>query len=204
MSVEEITAFPLYWPPARARVPESARTRANFSKNGERLSIAAGRDRIIAELTTMRAQDVVISTNVPAKRDGTPYASAAEPRDPGVAVYFKWKEHPHCMACDKWDRLADNMAAIAKHLDAMRGQLRWGVADTATLFAGFKALPPGPLWWKTLGVDRGAPLHVIKQKYLAEMERTHPDKGGKEHEAAMVTWAWGEAKREKEQTNAAG
>lgn len=198
MAVEEITAFPLYWPPARVRTSAYARPRANFSQRGERLSIAAGRDRIIAELTTMRAEDVVISTNLPSKGDGTPYANAREPKDLGVAVYFKWKGHPHCMACDKWDRVADNMAAIAKHLDAMRGQLRWGVADTATLFAGFKALPPGPLWWKILGCKREASPDEIRTAFRAAMTKKHPDReGGNNDEAAMISWAFNEAKKEK-------
>lgn len=86
---------------------------------------------------------VVISSNVELRQDGLPYSNRKTPEDPGVAVYFELDGEPYAMPCDKWDRVADNLYAIAKHLEAMRGMERWGVGSLQTAFKGFHALPPG-------------------------------------------------------------
>jgi hypothetical protein len=147
MNPSMIEAFPLHWPPGRKRT--QFRKRAVFHRRiaGERwttkekLTIADGRDRTKKELGMLGAKRVIISSNLRLKQDGEPMSAQREPDDPGIAVYFHLNNLPHCLSCDSWDRAADNLAAIAKHVEAMRGQLRWGVADIASMFAGFKALP---------------------------------------------------------------
>lgn len=155
---DTIQAYPLSWPPHRKRTPANQQRRANFHrkvevtsqyggtswKKKEGLTVADSRDRVLHELEALGGQRVVISSNMELRNDGLPRSGQREPNDPGVAVYFEMNKQPHCLSCDTWDRCADNLAAIAKHVEAMRGQLRWGVADVATMFSGFKALP-GPL-----------------------------------------------------------
>ena len=85
------------------------------------------------------------------------------PDDPGVAVYFQLHDKERVLACDKWDTVADNIAAIAAHIDGIRRQDRYGVGTIDQAFAGYSALPPPggtsrPTrpWHEVLGVNRFA------------------------------------------------
>ena len=85
------------------------------------------------------------------------------------------------MPCDKWDRLADNIYAVAKHIDALRGQERWGVGSIDRAFTGYAALPDPHAkkhWREVLLLTSTATLPDIKEAYR-ELARLHgPDKGG--------------------------
>src|ERR1700690_2417308 len=131
--MSERKAYPLSWPEGWKRT--TSRTSAQFNKTKEprydpqtrkpiyqgksRLSVADAVGRIIAELGRMGVPDwnVIISTNVPLRLDGMP-RSDQEPRDPGAAVYWKKKDADvmRCMAIDRYQRVADNLAAIAATL----------------------------------------------------------------------------------------
>lgn len=214
MSVNQgtIEAYPLSWPPGRPRTKN--RTRAIFhrrenetyrrgdgstytSTRSKPLSVADSRDRVIGELSKFGARGIIISSNLRLRNDGLPMSAQREPDDPGVAVYFQLDKHPHSLSCDRWDRAADNLAAIAKHVEAMRGQIRWGVADVAAMFAGFKALPGAiitPVSMTTedaaafistlIGAgDRGAENirlspDTFRSCYREAAGRLHPDKNG--------------------------
>lgn len=82
-----------------------------------------------------------------------------------------------CMPCDKWDRLPDNIAAIAAHIDATRKIERYGVQSVEEAFAGFVALPP-PLNWKQILGVRGVSLDEAESAYRELAKRHHPDRGG--------------------------
>lgn len=199
-------AYPLTWPP---HVPRTKwRSRARFSRRdwqagGRRpVSIDQSRRNVEEELRRLGAAHVVISSNLELRLDGAPRSAQRMPDDPGVAVYFQLDGKPHCMPCDKWDRPADNLRAIAKHIDSLRGQLRWGVVDVAQAFAGFKALPPasgieiasnGPPWWNVLGVQPTATQAVIKAAFRALAAQHHPDRGGDAGAMAAINRAWEQA-----------
>src|SRR5689334_12462943 len=89
-------AFPLCWPAGWPR--GRRRERARFDT-----SLAATRDGLFAELARMGARQIILSTNLELRRDGLPYANQREPADPGIAVYFRWKDKPMTFACDRWD-----------------------------------------------------------------------------------------------------
>jgi hypothetical protein len=138
----------------------------------------------------MKAENPVITYNQ------TPYTT--EPRDTGVAVYFTRKGSSHCMPCDKWDRVADNMAAVASHLMAIHGMSRWGVGDMDQAFAGYKALPAmGEVkpWWNTLGF-KVPPVGLVEVQghYLERIAKAHPDVGGDASQATEINAAMQEAK----------
>ena len=117
-----VEAFPLQWPKGTKR--HKLRARAPFSEKGKPLTIGAARKRLLKELRLLRCQYMVLNSNLALKEDGMPYSQQPEPQDPGVAVYFALMGDPYCLPCDKWLRAADNIAAIAKYVEAMRGQLR--------------------------------------------------------------------------------
>ncbi len=135
------------------------------------------------ELRRLKAAKEVLSTNVKRRVDGVPYSNQAQPNDPGVAVYFELKGKPVSLACDKWNRVEDNVWAIAKHIESLRGQERWGVGSIEQAFRGYMALPaPGESsasdWWKTLGVPINATPDQVRSAYRILAKKHHPDLGG--------------------------
>lgn len=117
---ETATRYPLTWPTGWKRTPTHARRRAAFRHNRTELSIYQATSRLQDELGRLGTQSEILSTNVETRLDGTPRSDRKAPIDPGVAVYFTLKGQPRCLACDKWDRVADNIAAIAAHIEAIR------------------------------------------------------------------------------------
>lgn len=152
---------------------------------------------MLAEMGRLGATNVVISTNVPTRQDGLPYSNATEPRDHGVAVYFRLRRESRVLACDKWDRVADNLVALAKHVEAVRGQVRWGVGSLEQAFGGYKALPEVGArreWWEVLGVDEGAHWQTVENRREELLFKHHPDRGGSQAIAAEVNAAFAAAR----------
>lgn len=196
------TAYPLSWPAGWKRTT-GHRTRAHFSKKNrdasrpyamkEKLSVADSLRRLLDALRMMGIPDwcVIISTNVELRRDGLPYSGRKAPDDPGAAVYWQDGPQRRCMAIDQYDRVEDNLAALAATLDAMRAiERHGGAAILDRAFTGFTALefsPDGPRirpWRDVLGVvDGPMPMDFVKRKYRELASERHPDKPGGSHEA---------------------
>jgi hypothetical protein len=115
-----------------------------------------------------------------------------------VAFYFDLDRRPHVLACDRWDTVPDNIAAIAAHVEALRGQERWGVADLRQAFAGHVALPAPDPWWAVLGVARDAPIGVITAAFRALARDAHPDVGGDRAAWDRLNEAVAQARKERE------
>jgi hypothetical protein len=176
--MSEKTAYPLCWPDGWKRV--KSRQHAAFNKTREpryevrdgvtkqiyqgkaKLSVADAVRRVLTELERMGMSDddIIISTNVRLRLDGLP-RSDQEPGDPGAAVYWQKKDKPmRCMAIDQYWRVADNLAAIAATLNAMRSIERHGGAEILDrAFKGFAALPERATshWRETLGIQASSP-----------------------------------------------
>ncbi|MBU0516736.1 MAG: J domain-containing protein [Proteobacteria bacterium] len=187
-------AFPLHWPQGWPRTPANRRRRSQFATPFSR-----ARDGLLDELRLLGARYVTLSTNVGLRLDGLPYASRREPDDPAVAVYFELNGTPHVLACDKWDRVQDNTQAIRKHVEAIRGQERWGVGTLEQAFKGYKALPDPSQkpWWEVLGVSRHDSLAEIEAAYRRQARTTHPDHGGDPEAFKRLTVARDQARNEK-------
>jgi hypothetical protein len=192
----EQPSYPLFWPVGWKRTarPEGSR----FSK----VSMDHASRSVINELARMGVRDfnVEISTNVQLRRDGLPMSNQRQPQDTGAAVYFKLKEKPCVLACDRWNRVECNLWAIAKHIDAQRGRIRWGVGTLDQAFAGYAALPPpsgSRDWWAVLGVSRESSMDVIKTAYRDLARVFHPDSGGTSNQMAELNGALATAKFEK-------
>ena len=155
----------------------------------EALSVSEATKRLMRELDLLGAANEVLSSNVALRLDGLPRSGQGEPADPGVALYFSLFGKDTVLACDKWDRVADNIVAIAKHIEALRGMDRWGVGTLEQAFTGYQALPAPEQWWQVLGVSSGATEAEIKAAYRGLAPKAHPDSGGSDAAMARLNTA---------------
>lgn len=189
--------YPLQWPLGKER---NQRPEYSRFKPG---SIYSEAQDIFRQLELMGASGIVISSNMQYRNDGLPYARQ-NVNDTGVAVYFKSANgDDQCIPCDSWVSLEENMRAIAKTIEAMRGIERWGGKSLMNAaFSGFKALPSAIItpppdrahrpWWVVLGVDRTASAPDVKQAYRRAQSTAHPDAGGSSHDFQEVQAAYEE------------
>lgn len=174
---ETIAAYPLYWPPSFRRLPPQARIQGKFGDH----SLDSVRSLLQNELRLLRATGVVLSTNIPLRKDGNPMGQYKPPSDPGVAVYFQRQKKNLCLACDAYTRVETNLYALVKTIEAMRGIERWRASDMLErMFTGFAALtmPARKQWWDVLGVEFDASVETIKDAYRKLAPTCHPDHGG--------------------------
>lgn len=210
-----IAAYPLQWPEGwpRAKHREASRfhsTELKFYTTGngsyrqqKDLTVSDGLERVLSGLSKMGLDrnDIVVSTNMQTRLDGLPRSNQSEPSDPGVAVYWQPKKGPmKVLAVDRFDRVADNLAAVAGTLAALRSIERWGggqILDRA--FTGFTALP-GPdtkrTWREILGTPTTCDIGIVRGAYRVAASMAHPDKGGSHERMAEVNRAWAEAEAE--------
>lgn len=187
-------AYPLAWPAGWPRTSEKKHGRFNRKEyktsvySGSRylvskdLSIADAVERIRYELERLGAGDFVISSNLALRRDGFPKSDQGEPADAGAAVYWEdEKGRRRVMAIDLYKRVADNLAAIAATLEAMRAIERHGGAQILDrAFTGFIALPAPENFdpWAILGLPYGASAAKIQLRFRELAPLCHPDRGG--------------------------
>ena len=195
--------YPLQWPESWQRTLNNRRQYARFDT-----TFAKARDSVLNEIRLLGGRYAIISSNVPLKQDGLPYASYREPDDCGVAVYFELYGEEQCIPCDKWRKVVDNIQAVNKTIGALRGLERWGAKEMVTAaFQGFKALPPpdgtetmGEIklsWYKILDCSEFADKDEIKRAYKKKLMIVHPDQGGTQREFQIVQQAYNEVMRGK-------
>lgn len=178
--------FPLKWPLGRATTKSWQRRDAAFKTTPVR-----ARDELMHELKLLGARNVVISSNVRTYSRGGQeimYADQSAARDePGVAIYYTWKDEQYALACDRYKTVMDNLQALNKTINAIRGIERWGTGEMMkAAFAGFKELPSSTAdirsCWEVLGLQPTKNLELIRTAYRKQLFKKHPDHGGT-HEA---------------------
>lgn len=208
-----IQAYPLQWPTGWKRAPyrDSARFHMTeqkaFSADPSMGSYRGKRDitmedaikRVHYELQRLgvaSADDFVVSTNLKLTMSGRPRADQGEPTDPGVALYWNQGKHNRVMAIDRYDRVRDNIAAIAATLEAMRAIERHGGATILErAFTGFAALEAPKTCWQILGVAQDAAPDTINEAFRNRARSLHPDAGGDHGQFAELSAARDEALR---------
>lgn len=189
--VEPIEAFPLHWPTGFERAKSK---KASAFKT----TLAEARDGVIHEIKKLGGKNVIISSSIPLKRDGQMYGTARPvDGDHGVAVYFTWKNDQYVLACDSYQYIWENLRAIEKSIDAIRGLERWGASDILSrAFTGFKQLPEANNdWWKVLEVEPFANIATIKSAYKLLIKKYHPDnpETGNEYKFLKIQEAYAKA-----------
>lgn len=196
-----IEAYPLCWPEGWPR-----RNRSQRSSSKYEVSFIRARDELLGELRTGRCRHVVISSNVPLRRDGLPLANMREPEDPGVAVYWDDRNgKPRVIACDVWRTVRENLRAVGLAYASLRQIERTGASELLErAFAGFARLPEAADCWKLLALD-GATLrcaspelakNAINAAHRGLAVVHHPDRGGNAEMMARINVARDEALRE--------
>ncbi|WP_299671760.1 hypothetical protein [uncultured Roseobacter sp.] len=166
-------AYPLQWPTGRPRT--KTRVKSKF-----RVKPATAYSEMMSELSRFDVQNVVVSSNIPLRRDGTPYRDGlTDPlEDPGVCVFFIRKKRQVSIPCDTFKYPWENIRAIGTAVECFRTMERMGatqVLDQA--FEGFTALPPpdaefesDEAWWTVLGVSTAADMVEVKKAFKQRYE----------------------------------
>ncbi len=180
-------AYPLYWPEGW---PRTAPAEIEYSRF--KVTPDAARRGMLEEIRRLvghryRREDVIISTNMRLRLDGEPYMSQRPPEDQGVAVYFEYDGRPMVFACDRWAYIHDNLHAIGKTIEALRGIERWGASDMLErAFTGFVRLEhqQAAPWEEVLqmgnrmGEDDANWLTQAERHFKILVKDAHPDNGG--------------------------
>jgi hypothetical protein len=188
---------PLYWP------QQWPRTAARERTSRYKVTCADARDRLLQQLKLLGATARIISTNIPVRNDGLPRRDIVEPADPGVAVYWEAEGKQHVIACDRWDKVRDNMRACGLAIEALRAMQRSGATQIMDkIYTGFAALPAdaGASSWRSVlefAADAVITADVLRKRYELLALRAHPDRPHGSHEyMAAVNRAYDVARKE--------
>jgi hypothetical protein len=199
--MDGITRYPLSWPVGWKR--NVYRQHATFGKKAagdmkRRLNLDDAVGRLQTEMDRLGAADgAIISTNLRLRLDGRPRGDQGEPGDPGAAVYFRLKKQDRVLACDRYYRVADNIAAIAAHIEALRAIERYGVGTLEQAFSGYTALPPAAdAWWLILNLPQSSTLDQVEARFRELARTAHPDAGGTHNDMSRLTAAREAARKE--------
>lgn len=211
--MEDVTRYPLCWPPGRPRTGAGERTRSKFHRRAmvegatytqkTAITLAGARRILDQELTRLGAQNAILSTNIELTRYGEPRSDRRPPTDPGAAVYFTYDGRDMAFACDRWNRVEENIRAIAKTIEARPAPFHpFPIARFLGAFTGFLELPaafaPPPHWTITLGVERSASNELVQERYRVLAKQHHPDRNdGDDTLSKQVNAAYESFKRER-------
>jgi DnaJ-like protein len=174
--MESIRSYPLYWPEGWPRTESYKQKRAQFKDR----SVAVGRRFLVDEVRRFGGSELIISSNLELKLDGTPRSNQRQPEDRGVAIFFKRDKVDMALACDVYTTVEDNLWALCRTLEALRQIERDGSpALINRAFKGFAALsdPNSREWWEILNVAKTAGNSEIRSAYLQLVRQYHPDTG---------------------------
>jgi hypothetical protein len=173
-----IEAYPLAWPAGYKRTMPQQRIWSKLKQGMDQ-----AQQFLRAEIARMGGSDLIISTNIPLRRDGGMYTDymSKNLHDPGVAIYFKYKKKDISMCCDQYLKVWENIYALGKGIEALRGMERWGVSEFLDrAFTGFKALPEQTgaahvSWSSILEIPEDANADMIRTSYRKLSAKFHPD-----------------------------
>jgi hypothetical protein len=191
-----VERYPLHWPEGRARTRPEQRLEAELEA-----TFAQATRRVMHEARLLRLQGPVVSLDVPLGPHGEPLEGHGDrqPDDTGAALYFVFEGTRHCISCDHWHRVEDNIQAIALTLESLKRLKRIGGPEIAyQALGGFiaKTAAEGELesWWNVLDVAFDAPLYAAEAAYRKLVLSAHPDRGGSAEAMIRLNMAIHEAR----------
>ena len=199
-----VEAHPLHWPhgwPRTKNYDRESDRRFGSHLNGIKtgLRIGRARDQLFAEVARFGATNIIVSSNVPLRPDGLPYADDSGIDDPGIAVYFTLKKRQYVMAVDRFRSVAGNMRSLTLAIEGMRQVERHGGGHMIErAFTGFLAIAP-PDWkkpWRQVFGVKPDWSGDITALYREKARNRHPDAGGNDSLMAELNVAYKEARQE--------
>ena len=188
-----MSEYPLKWPThwPRTKNPGKSQFKTSLSKALENVHEELRR---FGDNAGKRVSSIVISSNVTLGKQN--------PQDPGVAVYFEWDGISTCIAVDRYDKVQDNLQAIAHCVEAERTKIRHGGLHLVrATFQGYAALPPpstSAAWWLVLNCHKDNRIEDIEGQYKMLAKKYHPDApGGSSEKMAEINAAIKQARKEK-------
>lgn len=167
----------LQWPPTRPRT--ARRKQGKFRTDGSPISVAGAIRRLTDEIDRLGGRNAHLSTDLETRLDGMPRSGAAEPRDPGAVVFFDLGKDSIVFCCDTYDRVAQNIAAMAAHIGAVRAQTRYGVVTANEALRAFVALTDQSATdWRQILAFGGADTitrDTIVDRFRHLSKSCHPD-----------------------------
>lgn len=190
-----IEAFPLDWPLGFKRTDPDKRFSSPFKQTMDKSQIF-----LRHEIKLLGARGLIVSTNIPVRKDGGLYADymIRNIEDPGVAVYFRVGTEDIVMCCDQYLKVWENVYALGKSVEALRAIERYGCSEfMKRVFTGFKALPESGssagTCWDILDLQPTREEDLISQMYRAKAKIHHPDRGGDAAKFDSLTKAYEQA-----------
>ncbi len=145
-------------------------------------SLSSALDNLRKEVNLLGGKDLILSSNYTLGNE--------KPKDSGVVAYFTRDGDTVAIPCDRWKTISENVQAIAKTIEALRGIERWGAKHMVkAAFRGFAALPEkaaGKSCWTVLGIIQTPTTtrDEVETAFRARAKVSHPDHGGTD--AAMA------------------
>lgn len=175
----------LMWPTKRPRTPLEQRKVGLFGKRSGHgatytLTINDALERLDVHAFRIEGlRDPILTINAEEHQLDWLWNQFRE-SDTAAALYFHLEDRPVCLPCDTYLTIADNIAAIAAHIEATRSIARYGVASVSEMFRNFVALqaPNSTPWWTVLQIDRTATIDEVNAAYRRLVKTRHPDHGG--------------------------
>lgn len=172
-------AYPLHWPVGYKRTLLHHVRKSRFKQ-----TLGAAQKYLHKEVERIKGTDLVVSTNLRVRNDGMIYAAdlGKNIEDPGVAIYFKRNKKLIAMCCDTYEKVWENMYALARGLEALRLLDRDGVSEfLERAFTGFKELPAAAQLdekeiWKVLCFSKKPDsVDLVHAAYKTLAKERHPD-----------------------------
>jgi hypothetical protein len=193
-------AYPLAWPQGWPRTkPYNRQSDSRFGGHGKRVTMGRAIVQLMDELRRLGATKIVVSSNIPTKSDGLPYAENKLIDDPGIAVYFDFKGKSFVMARDGFISPAGNARSLTLAIEGLRQLERHGGSVMLErAFDGFLAIT-GPDWkkpWREVFGVKSDWQGDIAGLYREKARNRHPDAGGSDTLMAELNVAYAEARQE--------
>jgi hypothetical protein len=117
-------AYPLAWPIGYKRT--KSRTKSLFKQTPDN-----AQKHLRDEISRLGASNLIVSSNCMVRNDGFVYSDMSNSKieDPGVAIYFKYKGKEITMCCDTYERVWENIYALAKGIESIRAIERYGISE---------------------------------------------------------------------------
>jgi hypothetical protein len=194
---ESYRAYPLTWPDGYPRTKKTIRARFDD------WTVHRSREELEHEIRLFGGKDLIVSSNLELKLDGTPRSGQKQPSDTGVAIYFTRNNVNFSMPEDLYDTVNDNLHALVLTLQNLRGIERWGgVHMVERAFKGFTQLPDPNTkeWWEELHLSRDSSLELVSLRHKELAKQYHPDnkETGDADMFIRIQSAYEKAKKEKE------